>query len=443
MIWRQVGVLAAAALLLGACENGWYGDPEAPPLPGDRRDVLPPAATLLEADPALRETPPELPNTWVNQQWSQSGGDSGHALGHLALPASIEQVWRSAVGTGASRSQRLLAQPVVAEGTTFAIDAEGRLAAFDLISGRQFWRVSLVPDDEREIGLGGGVAYAGGKLYATAGFAEVLVIDPVDGALLWKQRLPAPARAAPTVSGRRIYAATMDNRLTAIDADDGELLWSHDGLVEEVGLIGAASPAVSAGLVIVPYSSGEVYALQRRTGAVRWADNLIAVRRLNSAAALADIRAMPVIAGGRVFAVSQAGRMLALELRLGRRLWDLPIGSVSQPAVAGDVVFVLDVEQRLFALNARDGAVYWVTALDRYEDDNDEVVTVFWTGPTLAGDHLYVVSSDKRMLAIDARTGGVMRTFNLPGPSSLPPVVAEQTLLVLTNDADLVAFREP
>ena len=76
--------------------------------------------------------------------------------------------------------------------------------------------------------------------------------------------------------------------------------------------------------------------------------------------ALADIHGRPVIDRGRVFAVSHSGRMVAIDLRTGDRVWEQEIASSHSPWVVGDYVFVLANDNELVCLTRDEGKVRWV-----------------------------------------------------------------------------------
>ena len=54
-----------------------------------------------------------------------------------------------------------------------------------------------------------------------------------------------------------------------LSTDDGRKLWSHNGIPETAGLLGGASPAVEGEIVVVAYSSGELFALRVENGRAR------------------------------------------------------------------------------------------------------------------------------------------------------------------------------
>jgi hypothetical protein len=65
---------------------------------------------------------------------------------------------------------------------------------------------------------------------------------------------------------------------------------------------------------------------------------------------ISDIDANPVIDAGRVFAVGQGGRMVALELNTGQRAWEINVAGISTPWVAGEWVFVVTDQAQLLAI---------------------------------------------------------------------------------------------
>lgn len=432
-----------AALLLAGCAQvkQMFSDEDmTPPLKGERISVLQLQGDLVP-NPVLKGAAVGLPEPWVNQFWPQRGGYPNHALGHLSLPTRLDLAWKAPVGAGGDARTPLTAVPVVAEKTVFALDSDGQVSAYDLGTGKRKWRQSTVPRGEEDSGaVGGGIAYSSGRLFATNGYKYLTALNPENGAMKWKAALPAPSRGAPTVMNEKVYIVTLDNSLLVFNAQDGTPLWKYAGVSETTNLLGSASPAADESLVVLPLSSGEIYGLRPENGQVVWEDNLSAVRRTGSLASISDIKGLPVIDQGVVYAASFSGRMVALDQVTGQRLWQREIGSSETPWAAGETVFVLTSEQQVAALTRASGDIRWVTQLPRFEDEKRERPVV-WAGPVLAGHRLIAVSSSAVMLEISPQDGKVLRSHKLGAPAYLAPVVAENTLLVLTRDGVLRAYR--
>lgn len=432
-------VISLAAALVG-CSEYLGTDKKDPPLAGERIPVLS-LDRGIRPDPQIGNLDVRLPRPRTNADWPQAGGYPNHAMQHLAASGDLKQKWRSGIGEGSDGEVQLLGQPIVSRGIVYTVDARATVRAFDAASGERKWQRRLAPDDDDEGTLGGGLATDGNRLYVTTGFAQVIALEASDGKEVWRKSIPSPLRAPPAINGGRLFVVTIANELFVMAADDGRNLWNHTGLTEVAGLIGGSPPAVEGEVVVAPYSSGEVVALRVENGRVVWSDTLSALRRTDPVSALAHVRGVPVIDRDLVFAVSHSGRTVAFDLRSGARVWEQPIGGTQGPWVAGDFVYVLGSTGDLVCLARRDGRVRWVRALQRFENEKSKKGPILWTGPALAGDRLIVANNKREVWSISPYNGEPMGKIKVSGAILIPPMVADETVYLLTEDADLIALR--
>jgi outer membrane protein assembly factor BamB len=421
------------ALTLIACES------TKPPLPGKRLSVLR-LDKQIEPDSEIANLEVRLPRPVVNSDWPEAGGYPNHVMQHVALGDDIETAWRTSIGDGSSRTGRILATPVAFGDRVYTMDADSTVSAFDRKSGNELWDTNVKPEDSGPA-FGGGIAYAEDRIFVTTGYAQIVALDAKTGKEVWRQGVVAPLRSAPTVSDGRIFAVTVDNQLEVLATSDGRKLWNQAGTPETAGLLGGASPAVEGDVVVVAYSSGELFALRVENGRQLWTDNLAAARRTDALSALADIRGRPVIDRGRVYAISHSGRMVAIDLRTGERIWEQDIGGTETPWVAGDFIFVISNDSELICLTRRDGRARWVAELPRYENLKKKKGALEWAGPILGGDRLIVVASNGEAMSFSPYTGAALGRVTLPDGTFLTPIIANETLYVLTDEADLIALR--
>jgi outer membrane protein assembly factor BamB len=436
-----ISLVLSAAFLTSGCEvPDWFGTPEAPPLPGERISVLRLDQTL-SPDPSIADVTVRLPKPWRNDAWPQSGGSANHALHHLEGSENPQPQWRISIGTGSNDELRLLASPVIAFGLVYTFDARARVSAFDVNTGALVWRRNLTPETEEAGALGGGVAIADGLLYASTGYGYVYALDAGTGKDVWQQRIGSPIRGAPTAIAGKVIAITYDNRLFTLSSQDGEVLWSHTGLPEEAGIIGSPSAAVEGDVVLAPYSSGELVALRLDNGRVIWSDQLIRSNRVAPLSSLSEIRGHPVIDRDLVVAISHSGRIVAIELRSGRRVWDRDIGGLETPWVAGDFIFLVTSQSELICLTRRSGRIKWVVQLPAFENEKEREDPITWNGPVLVSDRLILTASNSQAVTISPYTGELLGRIKLPDGSFIPPVVAGGTIYILTDKAELIAYR--
>ncbi len=452
--YKKILIICALPLFLAGCSTATtlFGDPPEEKLEGERMTILQ-LQEQLEPDPVLATSLIEIPAPWENQFWPQYYGYPNHAMGHVALgdagagglvdtgAMTLKRDWSASIGNGIDTKRPLVAQPVIADGRVFTLGTSLRLSAFNVENGKRLWSEKIkVPRKMRGHTIGGGLAYTGGELYATIGTKTAYVINARDGSVIREISLPSPARAAPTVLDKRLYIQTLDNKLLTYSLEDYTLQWTHNGFNEVTSLLGAPSPAADKETVVTAFSSGEVIAFRNINGQSLWMDNLSSVRQAEAVSNIADIRGGVVVDRGLVYAISHGGRMIAIDVLTGQRVWQKDIGGTQTPWAVGSVVYVITNDNQLAALSRLDGRLHWVTPLPALHKNKDDLKNL-WFGPILAGGRLIAVSNYGVMMHIDPANGAVLATQKLKSKFSRPPIVAGGTLYMVTNGGRLHAYR--
>jgi len=402
------------------------------PLAGKRIAILPQSDRVGGAELATGSVPVVLPTAVINTNWTQPGGTSNNAPGHLSAGSKLRRIWSIDAGTGSGAKGRLTASPVVYGGRVFTLDATSRVASFNASTGASQWRRALVPEKETgPEGYGGGLAIDNGRLYVSTGFGSVYALDPANGKPVWEKKLGVPVRASPTAVGDRVFVIAKDGVFFCLSGVDGSELWQFRGLPQVTSLSYSPSPAVDGDVVTVPYPNGDVIALNVSDGTVLWQENLAKSRTTTSFAAMSDAAA-PAMAGGIAYSIGHGGRFVATQQATGERVWALDIGGVQRPWVAGDSVFVVDTRGQLVAVERNTGAVRWTTQLPGAK---------VWSGPVLAGGVLWLTSNKGQLVGVDGTTGKTATKINIGSKVYVAPVVADNRLYVLTDTAQLVALR--
>ncbi len=435
----RVPVAVAALTALSAC-GIFKGDGNKTPVLGQRVPVLA-AETGISADATIADVAVVLPPATANADWSQPGGNAAKSMGHLALSASPVRAWSANIAGSTGRT-RLAAAPVVAGGTLYAMDTDGVVHALDAQTGASRWRVETVKDkDNRKAAFGGGVSVEGNRAFASNGLGDVVALDTANGAEVWRAKPGGPLRGSPSVSLGNVYVVSQDNQLFALAQADGAVIWTQSGTIESQGVFGAAAPATAQGTVVAGYSSGELAAYRYENGRSLWSDSLSSSTISTSVSSLADIDAEPVIDEGRVYAVGQGGRMAAIELVSGQRLWEQNVAGISTPAVAGEWLFVVTDDARLIAIARGTGKIRWINQLRAWKNEKKKSGPVTWVGPVLAGDRLWLVSSLGDMVSVSPSDGSLASTVEVDDGVSLSPIVAGGTLYILSDKGRITAYR--
>ncbi len=436
----KIGAAALLLLLAGCSEGAFFGEREAPPLPGKRIAILETSRNIVPQS-EIAGVQVTVPVAADRANWPQSYGSASHIGGNYQLGQQLQVLWRNSDAVGAQDvARRPLFPPIVANGRVFVLDAVLNVRAFDAQMGEELWAVGTAPPGEHD-GFGGGLATDGIRVYVAGGHAQALALEADTGRLFWRTDLPGTVRSAPTIRAGQLYVVTADNRLIALRTEDGERTWDVPGGSSGAGLLGGASPAANDDAVVAALTTGEILAVRTANGREVWRNSLAALRRFDFGAKLSDIAGHPVMTSDAIYSVSAAGRAAAFSLRTGNAIWEQRVGSSQTPWVAGDWVFIVTTDAELICLDRRRGFVRWVAPLVRYADPEDQTGEYFFAGPVMAGGNLMLMRSDGQLALHSPETGAQIGTFDTGADTILPPVIANQTLYILANDGSLTALR--
>jgi outer membrane protein assembly factor BamB len=311
---------------------------------------------------------------------------------------------------------QVISSPAVAGGTVYAGSTDGSLYAVDLESGTQKWkfhtevRVTSSPAVEQ------GVAYFGsydGKFYAVNG---------ASGQLKWKfategerrfagkhlhgsepaaETMPDPFDfylSSPAVWGGAVYFGSGDGNVYALDARSGTLKWKfHTGDTVH------ASPAISDGTLFIGSWDSYFYALDAATGKEKWRfktgedHNIYNQVGIQSSAAVAD---------GVVYFGCRDANFYALDASTGRKKWAFSNkGSwvITSPAVQdGKVYFATSDSSMFYALDTKSGTPLFSLNFKGWP---------MFSSPAIAGAMVYIGSQQGKLIAIDLTSQKPAWTF--------------------------------
>ena len=205
--------------------------------------------------------------------------------------------------------------------------------------------------------------------------------------------------------------------------------------------MGSSSPVVSKGIVIVTYSSGEIYAIKLSNGSVIWNDNVSTLVEKKSLENISDIRGNAVIQGNVVYVISHNGKMLAFDLNNGKRIWESNIGGIQTPWIISRFIYVLSKDNELICLTSNTGKIVWVSKLKDFVNFEKKDKLITWTGPLLAGRMLIVSGSHGIVASISPYTGKFLGAINVKSSVETQAIVSNKTIFFLTTKGALLAYR--
>ncbi len=405
---------------------------------------------VLKKDPALDAVAVTVPAAVAFVDWPTTGGNLTNAPQNVEGDGPLNVIMRRKIGAGAQRRRAITAPPIVVGGRIYVMDSRNTVFAVDQATGRQIWRkdlTSTVTAKNRFFGregadaLSGGLSSGDGKIYAATGYGNLVALDGVTGAEVWRVNANSPIHTSPLAGGGRVFVTTNDSELFAVDARTGEVQWTQSAIAEPARMLSSPSPALVGETLVAPFASGEVIAMLSANGRRLWSEALTRAGTTTSLSSINDIAGRPAVAGGFVFASSQSGTFAAVEMRTGVRVWEKPIASIQTPWVAGDFVYIISTTGELVAMDTKTGGIKWTRQLPAYKNERKKKNLISWTGPVMMGGRLVLASSDGRLEIIRPQDGTTIATRAIKSEIYVSPAMAGGTLYYYTNDGEILALR--
>jgi outer membrane protein assembly factor BamB len=316
-------------------------------------------------------------------------------------------------------------QPIVVKDRIYFMDKDGMFYALSTDKGRVQWK--------RKMGTlnASAPAYSGGRLFAVnlePHQAFALRPKPHGSEVLWRHPLPGRSESSPLVHRGRVILGCESGDIFALDAKTGKTLWTvSTGGPVKGGL------AFSDGTVFAGNYAGEIYAIDAASGNVRWTAHTQGGGLLRGG----GVYSTPAVAWGRVYLGSLDGRIYSFVAKTGELAWSHSTGAevYPSPAVADTphsppTVYAGSQDGRFYALDARTGDVRW----------EHPVGGVVLGSSSVIGETVYVSMIGPNIGTFGYKTRNGRKIFEHE-QGEYNPVISDGEKIYLTGYSTIRAFK--
>ncbi|MCY4414183.1 MAG: PQQ-binding-like beta-propeller repeat protein [Alphaproteobacteria bacterium] len=349
--------------------------------------------------------------------------------------------WIGSVGKVTTRALLEVA-PVFGGGKLYTMDITGSVIARDAETGVVAWSLSLVEDPPEYI-VGGGLCYDHGVVFAAMPIGVLAAIDVRSGKELWRVKLDDAIRTAPVANANFVFTLTVSNKLICIDARTGKKLWIDEAQSTVNSVSGGPAPLLVGADVIVGHTTGEISALRQENGHVHWRNTVRAESEMLGLEEFLSWKADFKYQEGSLYVVHPVGSVMSIDVRSGQVRWKVNTGHLSSVALGKNVLFAIDMIGRVVCLERIYGKVLWISQLPVYEDLMQKVkVPLHWFGPVIAGGKLWFSGTDGALLEMEATNGKILTNTKLATSAFyMPPTIAHNKLYLVTQNGEIFARR--
>jgi outer membrane protein assembly factor BamB len=312
--------------------------------------------------------------------------------------------------------------PVLAGGSLYAVNNNGRAFAIKTRTGKARWK--------REIAAlnASAPAYSDHILYiSNLEPGQVQALGAASGKRLWLRRLPGRTESSPVVVGNKVIAGCECGTLYAFDKNTGKTLWET-----ELGGEIKAAPAVSNGIVYIGTYGGDMNAVNAKDGSIKWSTG----SQGSSFGRAGRFYATAAIGFGRVYAGSLDGRMYSFEKETGDLAWSQ---STAGYVYAGVVVADTPATQPTVYFGSYDGTFYALDAKSGEERWSADPGGSISGAASLIGETVYVGDlTTTQTHGYTASNGKEVFTFR---DGAYNPVISDGKRLYLTGYKTIYSLK--
>ena len=264
----------------------------------------------------------------------------------------FKKLWSGSVGNGQADAYYKI-QPAVNGEALYVASAEGEVKSFNRQSGKTLWKQDL----ERE--LSGGVGVFEDTILLGSSDGSVISLTASAGSTQWTTRLSGEILSPPQGDGKTVVAQTYDGKLHGLEFGSGEKIWTYDSNVPVLTIRGASTPILRNGIVYAGFANGRVLAFTAATGAIVWEARVAISQGRSEIERIVDVDGSMALVGNELYAASFQGRVVAIDVTNGRKIWQNNVSSFSGVSQGFGNVYVTDEDGTVYAYLRNGQGLRW------------------------------------------------------------------------------------
>lgn len=355
---------------------------------------------------------------------------------------TVTKVWETRVGDGAGVSGARL-RPSVVDGVLYADSSDGKMTAIDAASGKKLWSKSASThgwfgwgDRKRK-----DVRYAGGP----AVDADLLVVGTLDGHVYgmsakdgsprWEAELASEVLATPIIVGDLVVVRTGDGRIYALETATGKRRWVYDqDNVPLLSLRGNGSMLAANGVLFYGSDDGRLVALRLDNGSKLWEQRLSSGEGRTEIDRLDDVDGSILVDGTVLYGAAYHGNLVAVDGPSGRPTWTHAFSTYVSLGLGGNALYGVNDDSQVWAFDKTGGADIW---------KNDALKYRWLTGPAVQGNYVVVGDMEGYIHWLQSSDGALAARERLSKKKAIraQPLVVGDTVYVEDVKGHIAAYR--
>lgn len=269
-----------------------------------------------------------------------------------------------ALGWRTNTEQPIHAAPTVSGGRVFVVSVDNTLLTFNTADGAEGWTYQALSESARILAASS-PAVSGDTVVASFGSGELVALRAANGNDLWSEALSQANRnnalseirdipGRPVIFQGDVFAVSHSGVFSATDVRTGQPRWS-------LPVTGITTPWPAGDVVYVVSKAGEVICVARESGQIYWITDLGKGREEKQGGffglgtkhfTIRPIWSSPLLASNKLIVAGSTGELVALNPKTGAVEKTVKLGGATLlgPIAVNGTVYVATDEAQLIAL---------------------------------------------------------------------------------------------
>ena len=339
--------------------------------------------------------------------------------------SELIKVWKKSIPGGGDGGYALL-QPAFYKDSIIVASLKGIVSSFHKNTGKRLWKKNLKKQ------VFSGVAVTGDIVVVSLDGGELISLNASNGEIIWRKQTGRNFSSIPALGTGSILARSADGNLASFSLNNGDEIWKQEIQKTALGIHGDATPLVVNNVVISGLSGGVLATFNLKSGEVFWAVPLKKLEGEDELELVSDSDTTPVLFRDWVIASAFGGKLTAVRLQTGQKLWDAEVSTRFPGILYSDYLLVTETFGSVVLVDAINGDVVWRQSAFRGRGV---------TPPMVMPNRAIIGDSSGRLHLLNIVTGELIQSKRIFKHPIRVMLSDQEKLYVMTSQGKLAAYR--
>ncbi|PPI88259.1 outer membrane protein assembly factor BamB [Candidatus Pantoea edessiphila] len=356
---------------------------------------------------------------------------------HLKLLSKVDnqitpkKIWHRKIGNVSGDFYSNL-HPACKDNIVYVANRFGIVKAFDLISGKEKWKIDLskrnklLANNQSEL-LSGGITVDGNQIYIGSELGTIYSLKTDNGSIIWKTQVIGEILSSPVFNNNLVFVHTSNGFLQGIDKNNGQIKWSIELGNDLLSTRDISTPTVVSDYLIVGDSQGKVSSISIKKNQIIWKQDVSNTNIISLSAQLKDVNTTPIIFKGVIYVSSYNGNITALDLHSGEILWQRNIGMIKKLTADNYHIYAVDGNDNLISLNTSNGKIIW---------SQNNLLHRQLTSPIIYQNNLVIADIKGYLHWVNINNGKIITSYKLSNSEfQSEPIIAYDRIIIQSKNS--------